>query len=130
MNTSEARTRKWQPKPNESQELAREKRVTVKVRKQSWITTGEKVIYSIVGIGLIIMSYYFVTYSSTTDSLNREIQSLEKEIELKQIENESLAYEVKELSRPDRIKGIADEYGLKIQNTKVKRAHAFNNEPR
>lgn len=131
MNTSEARNQQhWQPDPSAPHHPMRKKQVTVKVRKQSWITKGEKLLYSIVGIGLIVMSYFSVTYSSSTDSLNREIQSLEREIEQKQIENEGLAYEVKELSKPERIKAIAEKYGLQIQNTKVKRAHALNNNSR
>lgn len=124
MNTSEARTKRWQPKTYEPKQPTT--KVTVKVRKQGWITKGEKIIYTFVGVGLILMCYYLVSYSSTTDSLNREIQSIEKKIELKQIQNENLTYEVKELSKPDRIKAIAEKHGLKIQNTKVKRAHALN----
>lgn len=129
MNTSQVRRQHWQQEvaPNHSPQ---KKQVAVKVRKHGWVTKGEKILYSIVAVGLLLMSYYFVTYSSSTDSLNREIQSLEQQIEQTQLVNESLSFEVKELSKPDRIKEIAEKYGLKIQNTKVKRAHVFNNDSR
>ncbi|HLS35863.1 MAG TPA: cell division protein FtsL [Bacillota bacterium] len=100
-----------------------ERRITVKVTQKSWITTGEKILYSIFGILFVIACFYIVSYSSSTDSLNRDIQSLESEIELKQVQNEHLTYEIKELSRPERIRAIAEENGLEIQNTKVKSAH-------
>lgn len=130
MNTSRVRRPYYQhhaitkEQPSHSPQ---ERKVTVKVRQSSWITTGEKILYSFFGILLIGICYYIVSFSSTTDSLNREIQSIETEIETKQIQNETLTFEIKELSRPERIKAIAEKHGLEIQNTKVKSAY-FSNE--
>lgn len=114
MNTS--RVRAWQPNPRE------QKTVRVKVRRKSWITKGEKIIYSFVGICLIAAGVYIVSYSSTTDTLNRDIQTLEKRISEQHIQNENLEFKIKELSKPERIMKIAEKNGLKIQDTKVKRA--------
>lgn len=131
MNTSRANKMYWQHQalPNEHP-TPKERRVTVKVKPTSWITRGEKIIYSFLGLLLIFFCYNIVSFSSTTDTLNREIQSIEKEIELKQIQNENLTYEIKELSRPERIKAIAEKHGLEIQDTKVKSAHAIQKKNR
>ncbi|TQS75657.1 cell division protein FtsL [Ornithinibacillus gellani] len=99
----------------------------VKVRRQSWVTKGEKFLYAIFGVILILVSTYVVSFSSQTDSLNRELQKLENVVQSQQLTNEGLAFEVKELSSPDRITEIAKKHGLTIQNAKVKQASAYNN---
>ncbi|WP_047984560.1 cell division protein FtsL [Ornithinibacillus californiensis] len=101
-----------------------EKKV-VKVKK-SWITKGEKMLYSFVMISLIIAGGFIVSYSSSVDTLNRDIQSLEQSIANQQIVNEGLVFEIKELSRPERITQYAKENGLTIQAAEVKQANAYN----
>lgn len=71
-------------------------------------------------------SIYVVAYSSSTDKLNREIQSLNEKVQQQKLENEDLVFEINELSKPERITKIAKENGLKIQETKVKRATKSN----
>ncbi|HLR40957.1 MAG TPA: cell division protein FtsL [Virgibacillus sp.] len=110
-----------------NQAPVKEKQVAVKVHKQSWITKGEKMLYSVVGASLIIAGIYTVSFSSSTDTLNRELQALENQVQTQQVTNEGLLFEMKELSRPERITKIAKENGLKIQDAKVKKAHAYNN---
>jgi|SRR5690625_2703585 len=104
----------------------KDKQVIVKVRKQGWITKGEKILYFLVGVGLIAAAFYIVSFASANDSLNREIQSLENQIQEQQIINATLASEKKELSDPDRIIKFAKENGLKVQNTELKQAKAYN----
>lgn len=99
-------------------------KISVKVKKQGWITKGEKIIYSMIAVALIIAGLYMVSLSSQTDTLNREMQQLERTVEQQKIANEGLAFEVKELSRPERIISIAESNGLKIQNAEVKQAQA------
>lgn len=103
------------------------KQVVVKVRKQSWITKGEKVLYSIVGITLIIACAFIVSYSSSTYTLNKDVQSLENTVQAQEKANALLMYEVEQLSLPERITTIAKENGLKIQDAEVKHAQGFNN---
>src|SRR5690625_1324376 len=91
----------------------KEKQVVVKIRKQGWITKGEKILYSIVGACLILAALFIVSYSSSTDTLNRELQTLEQTVQNQQVTNESLLFEVRELSRPERITKIAKDNGLK-----------------
>lgn len=123
MNTNHAR--KWEH-TNASHPITREKQVTVKI-KQSWITKGEKMLYSLVGVFLLIAGYFIVSYSSSTDTLNRELQSLEGKIEEQKVVNESLLFEVKELSKPERITKVAKENGLKIEDGEIKHAKSINN---
>jgi len=101
-------------------------KVKVKVRKSSWITKGEKLLYSIAGICLVSVGIYVVSFSSSTDSLNRELQQLESEVQTQQVKNEGLSFDVSELSRPERITKIAKENGLKIQDAKIKQANLLH----
>ncbi|MFD2628289.1 cell division protein FtsL [Oceanobacillus kapialis] len=117
--------RQWQ-QPRTQQRPEKQQKVSVKVQKQGWITKGEKIIYSAVGAMLIATGIFVVSFSSSTDTLNRDLQKLENTVQTQQMTNEELVFEVKELSRPERITQIAEENGLKIQNAQVKQTHAFN----
>lgn len=103
-----------------------EKKIVVKVKRQGWVTKGEKLIYTVFCVCLIAASLYLVSYASKLDTLNREVQRLEREVHEQKIENEALYFEVSELSSPERIITIAREHGLKVQDAKVKRAAALN----
>lgn len=122
MNTSHARS--WQEvRPDQKQE----QKIAVKVQKQGWLTKGEKILYSFLGVVIISAGIFIVSYSSSTDTLNRDLQDLETTVQYQQVKNENLQYEMKSLSRPERITKIARDKGLKIQNAEVKQANAFNN---
>jgi|SRR5690606_20158330 cell division protein FtsL len=108
------------PKPNQQ--------VKVKVRTSGWITKGEKVIYSFICLLFICFGIFIVSYSSSLDQLNREVQTIESKVQEQQIKNEGLTFEKKELSRPERIISIAEKNGLKIQDTKVKQAKELTRE--
>lgn len=123
MNAQPARH--WQ-ESYQSQVEQQEKQQHVTVRKQSWLTTGEKIIYTFISVCLVVAGFLVVSYSSSVDSLNREVQSLEKEIETQQVTIQSLEFEKKELSKPERIMKVAEENGLKIQGTKIKQAESFS----
>jgi len=121
MNSNQARN--WQnsysqPRPSEHPK----KKIVVKVRSKSWLTKGEKIIYAFLSVLIILSGIFMVSYSSTTDSLNRDVQTLNEKVHQQQVENEGLLFEVRELSKPERITKIAKENGLKIQDTQVKRA--------
>ncbi|WP_100011052.1 cell division protein FtsL [Lentibacillus sediminis] len=118
--------RSWQPQAPEHTPTE-EKKVVVRRQKQGWITKGEKLIYALTSACLLTGGLFMVSYSSSTDTLNREMQSLEQTVQNQQVTNESLLFEVKELSRPERITSIAKENGLEIQDAEVKQVHDFNN---
>ena len=117
----------WQQRSTVETAPNREQKVTVKVRKQGWITKGEKVLYSLIGFSIIIAGGFMVSFSSSTDSLNRDLQALEQTIQSQQVINEGLLFEMQELKRPERITRIARENGLKIQNTEMKQAQNATN---
>jgi|SRR5690625_3640394 len=117
----------WQQRSTVETAPNREQKVTVKVRKQGWITKGEKVLYSLIGFSIIIAGGFMVSFSSSTDTLNRELQQLEQTVQNQQVINEGLLFEMKELQRPERITQIARDNGLMIQNTEVKQAQNVNN---
>ena len=118
MNTNHAKNSQQEYQQPKQQQ----KKIVVRVKKKAWITKGEKVIYAFFGVLLLCIGIYMVSFSSSTDKLNRELQTLEHQVDQQQLQNESLYFEVKELSKPERIKRIAKENGLKIQDAKVKRA--------
>ncbi|WP_217585689.1 cell division protein FtsL [Lentibacillus saliphilus] len=125
MNTSHARN--WEK--SYIHETPQQKTV-VKVKQSGWITKGEKIIYAFMSIGLLVAAVYIVTFSSNTDAVNRDVQSLERKITAQQVTNENLLFELKELKRPERIIRIARENGLNIQNAEVKQANLVSVQPR
>ena len=114
------------PTPSYTQPQKRKKQIVVQVKRRSWISRGEKIMYSFFGIALIVASLYIVSYAAKTDQLNREVLQLEQSVHQQKLENEALYFEVSELSSPERIIKIARENGLKIQDAKVKRATNVN----
>ncbi|WP_208589335.1 cell division protein FtsL [Gracilibacillus suaedae] len=96
-------------------------RKKVKVQKR-WVTRGEKMMYSFFAVIFLSISAYLVSYSSSLDQLNREVESLNTQIQQQTVHNENLAFKQKELSQPERIIENAKKHGLEVQNTQVKRA--------
>ncbi|UOR12928.1 cell division protein FtsL [Halobacillus amylolyticus] len=109
------------------QEPQKKQQSKVKVHKKQWISTGEKFLYTVFTGAVMAASIFMVNFTSSTDTLNRNIQELEQQVQQQQSHNETLAYQVKELSNPDRILEIAKEHGLDIQNAKVKQAGFLEN---
>ncbi|MFD2656258.1 cell division protein FtsL [Gracilibacillus thailandensis] len=96
-------------------------RKKVKVQKR-WVTRGEKMMYVIFAVIFLSISAYLVSYSSSLDQLNREVESLNTQIQQQTVHNKNLAFKQKELSQPERIIENAKKHGLEVQNTQVKRA--------
>jgi cell division protein FtsL len=115
--------RSWQ-QTYTSYQPKEEKKVIV--RKKSWISKGEKILYSFVAACLLISGGLLVAYSSSMDTLNRDIQSIEQSVSNQQVVNEGLLFQIKELSRPERITQYAKENGFTLQAAEVKQANAFN----
>lgn len=119
MNTGPAK--KWQTNHLHHTEPER-KKVVVKVTSKTWLTKGEKVIYAFLCAAIIACGMFIVSYASTTDTLNRETQALNDEVNAQKVENENLLFEVRELSKPERITKVAKDNGLEIQEAQVKQA--------
>lgn len=117
--------RSWQQSPVR-ETTPKQKQVVIKVRRTGLVTRGEKFLYAFFCLIFIIACFYIVSYSSAMDSLNREIQTLEQNVEQQTVSNKNLMIEIKELSKPERITKIAKENGLKVQEAEVKKANPFN----
>lgn len=98
------------------------KQKQVRVNKRKWISTGEKYLYSIVSGAVLCACAYVISFSSATDSLNRDIETLEGNIEQQQSVNNSLSYDVEQLRNPERILDVAKKHGLDIKQSQVKQA--------
>lgn len=124
MSTSEAKKLNATPKTTEiNNRQTNQEKVHIKVTQSGKITKGERYIYTFFSIILILFTTYIVFHSSQTDTLNRELQSYEETVSNQQFINEGLTFEVKELSRPERITKIAKDKGLKIQDAQVKKVN-------
>lgn len=127
MSTSTAR--KWnsvQSTEEIKQEQVNQKKAPNKKIISREFTKAEKYLYIIFSIVLIIASAYVVSFSSKTDTMNRELQTFEEKVSNQKLVNEGLTFEVKELSQPERITKIAKNKGLKIQDAEVKKVNAIN----
>lgn len=116
---SQQSAKRWQE--NYQPARKQQKRVVVKVKNKSWLTKGEKVLYSLGFIMLLAATFYVVSFSAQVDQLNRQYQSLETDVNNKITSNEVLTYEMKELSEPTRILAIANANGFKVQGKQIKR---------
>lgn len=124
MNTNKAK--QWQRGHAEEVDDQQQKQVLIKVKKVGWVTKGEKFLYALFAVIVITAAYFITSFSSSTDQLNRELQTLETSVNQQVVSNDTLLFEVKELSKPERITQIAKENGLKIQDAQVKRAVKSN----
>ncbi|GAA4069129.1 cell division protein FtsL [Amphibacillus indicireducens] len=125
MNVSEARhyqTSTPQRTRRVDQQPQPKKVIKVNSRK---ITLGEKILACIFGACMSLALIFMVSYNANIDSLNRDVQRLEREIAEQQTINENLSHQAMEYSSPERILMIAKENGLNIQNTQVKQATTF-----
>lgn len=128
MNTNQAKH--WQK--NYAERIGEQRPIPTKpkpqVRESSWFhpSKGEKFLYVLFAMLVLVGAYVITSFSSSTDQINREIQTLESNVNQKIVTNDTLLFEVKELSKPERITKIAKENGLKIQDAQVKRAIKSN----
>ncbi len=106
----------------EQQSQTQQQQTKVHVHKKKWVSTGEKALYTLVSSLAIAASIFIVSYSSSLDSMNRDIQKLEGNISDQKVVNENLEFKIKELSDPERILEIAKKNGMKINQSKVKQA--------
>src|SRR5699024_3853232 len=106
MNKNNAR--QWQEYSAQTQRN-KQRKVVVKVRYKNLLTTGEIVIYAFLATALLGIGIFIVSYASSVDTLNRDVQSLEQDIQKQTAKNDELLGEVRELSKSERITSIAKE---------------------
>ncbi|SEN63580.1 cell division protein FtsL [Amphibacillus marinus] len=125
MSLNEARQYQSIAPQRRRSEPAQQPKKLVKVKTKG-LTVGEKLLGGIFGISLSVFLIYMVSFSANIDTVNRQIQSLEREITEQQTVNDNLRHQVMDYSNPERILSIAKANGLNIQNTQVKQAAQIN----
>src|SRR5699024_2110313 len=94
MNSNHARS--WQPSYGQATQTNQSKKVVVKVSKNGILTKGEKIIYTFFAAVLVAAALYMVSYSSSLDTLNRDVQTLETKMQEIKADNETLSFEVRD----------------------------------
>jgi cell division protein FtsL len=85
------------------------------------ITLGEKILLITCSIIIATFAVTIVSKTAIIYMENRDIQTLEKEVENQIKVNRDLKFQVTELSSPERIRRIAEEeLGMKLDSKKVK----------
>mgnify|MGYP001240444707 FL=1 len=123
---SAERLRSYQSLPQRNDRTSQQPDRQTQHAKKTLFTKGEKVLYTLGILVLTCFAVYMVMFSTSVDSMNRDIQQLDRNIDAIQSQNVSLRAEVQELSNPTRILTIAEKHGLDIKNSNVKQA---NNTP-
>ncbi len=123
---SAERLRQYQTLPHRKDQTSHQTEHHAEQAKKTLFTKGEKFLYTLGILVITCFAIYMVMFSTSVNSLNRDIQQLDSNIETIQSQNVSLHAEVQELSNPTRILTIAEKHGLDIKNSNVKQA---NNTP-
>lgn len=96
-------------------------KATVQPKIKSKITSGEKFLYFLTVIGLVVAMFLVISTYATIYITNSEIHSLQRDIKGQTINNEALQLQVTELSAPDRILEIATKkLGMSLDDKNVK----------
>lgn len=89
-------------------------------QRRRLITRGEKFIWSLGMVAVLILSITIVTRQAAIYSVNRDINHLQAQINSEAKVNNQLNVKVTELLAPDRIRKIArDQLGLKLNDKNV-----------
>jgi cell division protein FtsL len=99
--------------------VAQPERTTLPAPKRG-ITKGEKLLWLITALALLIGAITILTNYATIYSVNKEIQVVESEIQTEEKVIDDLTLQVAELSAPKRIKTIAkEELGMTFNDKNV-----------
>ena len=109
----------YQVQPKRKQQNRLNVKPQVKVKKKRVITTGEKLLLSILLVVSTIGCMMIISKQAAIYQINNDIQVLESNITNQQKVNSDLEEEITELSRPERILKIAKDQGLTIINNNV-----------
>ena len=102
-------------------------RVTKPVKERVFkggITKGEKLIYLFTAGLVVFVLYLILSNYATMYGMNHQIQETETSITQQTSVNDGLTLQVKELSDPERILGIAqNDLGMELNDKSVKVIH-------
>lgn len=91
-----------------------------RVKKQIKISKFEKLLYTLAIFLLIISPVSIVFSKATLAEINFEVEKQKKEIESQKKTNESLAMTIDELASLTKIQAVAEEQGLRYNNSNIK----------
>ena len=91
-----------------------------KVKKKVKMSKFEKLIYSLAVFLLVISPVSIVFSKATLSEINFEVEKQKKEIEKQQKTNESLAMTIDELASLTKIQEVAEQQGLRYNNSNIK----------
>lgn len=91
-----------------------------RVKKQIKISKFEKLLYTLAIFLLVISPISIVFSKATLAKVNFEVEKQKKEIETQKKTNESLAMTIDELASLTKIQAVAEEQGLRYNNSNIK----------
>lgn len=91
-----------------------------RVKKQVKISKFEKLLYTLAIFLLVIAPVSIVFSKATLAKINFEVEKQKKEIESQKKTNESLAMTIDELASLTKIQAVAEEQGLRYNNSNIK----------
>jgi len=91
-----------------------------RVKKQIKISKFEKLLYTLAIFLLVISPVSIVFSKATLAEINFEVEKQKKEIESQKKTNESLAMTIDELASLTKIQAVAEEQGLRYNNSNIK----------
>jgi len=91
----------------------------MKKNKKRGITVGEKLLYSLAGIALVLTFALKVFCGASISELQIKIANINSEIETQQNKNESLTMQVNELTSYENLATVLSEMGLAYNNENI-----------
>ena len=91
-----------------------------RVKKQIKISKFERLLYTLAIFLLVISPVSIVFSKATLAEINFEVEKQKKEIETQKKTNESLAMTIDELASLTKIQAVAEEQGLRYNNSNIK----------
>ena len=91
-----------------------------RMKKQIKISKFEKLLYTLAIFLLVISPVSIVFSKATLAEINFEVEKQKKEIEIQKKTNESLAMTIDELASLTKIQAVAEEQGLRYNNSNIK----------
>ncbi|GIN57602.1 cell division protein FtsL [Lederbergia ruris] len=110
-----ARKQQYQYQPAQQPE-----REIKKVKCHAKITPGEKVLAFLLIAFLAVMSIQIISANAQVYEVNKDVEDVKTAIQEQETVNSELEAQVKEMSRYERIKEIAEKKGLNLDGNNVK----------
>ncbi len=110
-----ARKQQYQYQPAQQPE-----REIKKVKRHAKITPGEKVLAFLLIAFLAVMSIQIISANAQVYEVNKDVEDVKTAIQEQETVNSELEAQVKEMSRYERIKEIAEKKGLNLDGNNVK----------